>query len=65
MRPFLERAFVQEELDALAGGQLAALVLGLDALGAAALSALFLQLVQASEAVGFLLDCHAFISSFR
>jgi hypothetical protein len=34
---FLERAFIQQQLDALAGGQLAAGVLRLDALVAAAL----------------------------
>ncbi len=33
---FLERALVEQKLDALAGGQLAAFVLGLDALYAAA-----------------------------
>jgi hypothetical protein len=47
----LERAFVEQELDALAGGELAALVLRLDALVAAAGPRLFAALFEFVEDV--------------
>ena len=51
----LEGALVEEDVDPLAGGELAALVLGLDALGSAALTGGFLEAFELREAVLFLL----------
>lgn len=44
-----ERAFVEQQVDALAGGQPAAGVLGFDALGAAAQAGLGFHLVQSCD----------------
>jgi len=57
----LERAFVQEDVDALAGRELASLVLGLDAFGAAALAGGFFQALELREAVLSLLFVNSHI----
>ena len=58
----LERALVEEDVEPLARSELAALVLGLDAFGTAALAAESLQPLKLADPVfggsALLFDCH-------